>query len=83
MPSLSFSPRKNAGAGAPASEFSGSESVGPGTTLVSRADGQIVGPPAGAMRGVPDMIDVETELFEFPQKVSYPARSLKELHSQG
>lgn len=50
-----------------AESAAGTAATGGGTTLVSRADGEIAG--VVGSRGMPDMIDVETELFEFPQKV--------------
>ncbi|CAO1631507.1 unnamed protein product [Sympodiomycopsis kandeliae] len=74
QPSSAYaSPRKplGGGGGAPSSDYSDS-GLGAGSTLVSRADGEVsefhAGSEAMASRGMPDMIDVETELFEFPQK---------------
>lgn len=49
------------------SDYTDSAAGGPGSTLVSRADGEI----ADVHRRIPEMVDVEAELFEFPQKVSH------------
>lgn len=71
------SPRKSVAAGpgiGSGSEFGGSDSImGPGTTLVSKneEEGDAAGPSGqSSLRGLPDLVDVETELFEYPQKVS-------------
>lgn len=71
------SPRQSVGSGpgAAESDFGEGESIaGPSvTTLVSRGDGEVDGSSQG--RGAEGLVDVETELFEFPQKASLRSRS--------
>ncbi|CAD6889457.1 unnamed protein product [Tilletia controversa] len=57
------SPRKS-GTGA-GSEHGGSEGASLGTTMINRADGEIV--DQLQLRDLPDMIDVHQPLFEYPQ----------------
>ncbi|KAL9936442.1 hypothetical protein V8E36_004510 [Tilletia maclaganii] len=61
------SPRKSGGSVGPGvdSEHGGSEGASLGTTMINRADGEIV--DATPMRELPDMIDVQQPLFEYPQ----------------
>ncbi|KAK0541359.1 hypothetical protein OC835_000220 [Tilletia horrida] len=66
---LISSPRKSGGSVGPGtaadSEHGGSEGASLGTTMVNRADGEIV--DQIPMREVPDMVDVQQPLFEYPQ----------------
>ncbi|KAE8223112.1 hypothetical protein CF319_g3799 [Tilletia indica] len=66
---LQTSPRKSGGSAGPGttagSEHGGSEGASLGTTMVNRADGEIV--DQLQMRDLPDMIDVQQPLFEYPQ----------------
>ncbi|KAK0552848.1 hypothetical protein OC845_001516 [Tilletia horrida] len=63
------SPRRSGGSAGPGtaagSEHGGSEGASLGTTMINRADGEVV--DQIQLRDLPDLIDVQQPLFEYPQ----------------